>query len=86
MAAVAEASNTEDSGKGFFSGRSVAFWTIIGSVAAVLSLLVAVLSFLVSTRAPHQLSNKMRPHRSVLVPPLLAWQDPFPLQAARAVS
>jgi YVTN family beta-propeller protein len=37
------------SGKGLFSGRSVAFWTIIGSVATVLSLVVAVVAFLAST-------------------------------------
>ena len=47
-----EASDTSDSGKGFFSGRSVAFWTILGSVATVLSLLVAVVTLVVSTRAP----------------------------------
>ena len=47
-----EASDTSDSGKGFFSGRSVAFWTILGSVATVLSLLVAVVTLMVSTRAP----------------------------------
>ena len=43
---MAEASDPDEGGKGFFGGRSVAFWTVLGSVATVLSLLVTILTLL----------------------------------------
>jgi hypothetical protein len=40
---LAKAPAAQDRGRGFLSGRSVAFWTVIGSVATVLSLLATVM-------------------------------------------
>jgi hypothetical protein len=49
---MVKAPNKRDRDKGLFSGRSVAFWTIIGSIATVLSLLVGIVAFTANGRSP----------------------------------